>query len=99
MNIVEVLIDSDFVSKGSETIEILHQSSSPNGNCPKEYPFAYLEGTRCCQTHLENHPSVESEGWENRVSNGFLNYDSKECYGESMACEGGCMNHGDQKYG
>ena len=75
LNIAEVLFYSDTVGNSLETIQILHQNPSRNGNCPKEYPKA------------------------GRHSNGFLNYDSNECYGESMACEGGCVNHGYQRYG
>ena len=82
INFVEVIIESE--PAAMETIRILERASpneSNDGQCPKEYPFSYQGGGRCCQNSLEDPTGIKKFG------NGFLNFDSKACYGKSEQCK------------
>ena len=100
LNIVEVLLETEPLDATVvETVKVLERPShnverpSHNGQCRKEYPFAYEGGSRCCNTGFDD-PNDLDGVWRN----GFLNFDSKGCNGNSQPCPLGCMNYQYQTY-
>ena len=66
--------------------------------CSKEYPFAFKNGTMCCETNLELHPSKWTNDWK-----GLLHYHSQQCYGRtkpsSIHCsDPPCLNRNYKRY-
>ena len=93
LNIVEVLLETEPVDvEIVETMEVLERPSR-NGQCGKEYPYAFDSGYRCCKNGFDDPTDLDGI-WRN----GFLNFDSKGCRGESQPCPLGCMNYQYQKY-
>ena len=93
LNFVEFLLETEPIdTKMIETIKVFERPSR-NGQCGKEYPFAYEGGSRCCETGFD-----DPIGLDGKRRNGFLNFDSKGCKGESRPCPLGCMNYNYQRY-
>ena len=93
LNIVEVLLETEPVDvEIVETMEVLERPSR-NGQCGKEYPFAYEGGSRCCENGFDDPTDLDGIR-----RNGFLNYDSKGCIGESQPCPLGCLNYQYETY-
>ena len=93
LNIVEVIFEAEPLDATViETIKVLERPSH-NGQCGKEYPFAFEGGFRCCETGFDDLTGLDGV-WRN----GFLNFDSKRCKGVSQPCPLGCMNYQYQTY-
>ena len=93
LNIVEVILETEPVDVNIvETVKVFERPSR-NGQCGKEYPFAYEGGSRCCENDFD-----DPTGLDGIWRNGFLNFDSEGCKGESQPCPLGCMNYQYQVY-
>ena len=92
----EVLIVSSPAVFEGEKIEILLRSSPVLGQCPSDYPYAYLGGASCCSSGMED------TGWFEEGSFGLLNFDSLTCGGSKSTCPTNntapCYNYQYQRY-
>ena len=92
----EVLIVSSPAVFEGEEIEILLRSSPVLGQCPSNYPYAYLGGASCCSSGMED------TGWFEEGSFGLLNFDSLTCGGGKTTCPTNntapCYNYQYQRY-
>ena len=103
LNIVEVLIETEptvgtikILVRPSHNDVVRYQTNNNDdniGQCAKEYPFAYEGGYRCCENGFDDPTDLDGM-WRN----GFLNFDSKGCMGESQPCPLGCMNYRYERY-
>ena len=93
MNWTEVFFTSEPVAIGSNKRKI--ETKNINGQCPSSHPFAFNNGTKCCQTHLESRPS----SWHPTEHQGLLHYNSQSCYEADISCPySKCINENAQSY-